>query len=419
MNSVWLLSGNAVNKLRELPDNCIHCCVTSPPYYGLRKYGIGVENGEIGLEATPDAYIESLVTVFQEVKRVLRDDGSCWIVIGDSYASKNASGPQGQTGQRATRTFTASGMTKGIGNAKVKDLLMIPTRLALALRDDGWYLRSNIAWTKGSVMPESVRDRPSSAHESIFMLTKKPSYFYDGFAVAEAPAASSIARVSQTNFANQTGGEKDYANGTNANRSARKTLENFAANPTRQLRNHWHINPEPLKIAHFATFPTRLTSRVIQVATSEHGCCVSCGTPYKRIVAKGEPDAEHMAACGADAEGGYQGESQKDYAAAQAQDASATKARILAGMRKKETVGWQQTCTCHTQEVSPALVLDPFSGAGTSALCATRLGRDFIGIDLNTSYHDIAVERIRDTNAKCLDTNGTRLPFKSATVQKN
>jgi DNA modification methylase len=379
------------------------------------------EPAEIGLEPTPDEYIARLVSVFREVRRVLRSDGSFWLNIGDSYArnpSKGGSGPSGKNsafyGDSYTDAQTAA--DRSFGEAKEKDLLMIPAAVAIALRADGWYLRSNIAWTKGSVMPESVKDRPSSAHESIFMLTKTTRYFYDGFAVAESPAESSLKRITQPNFKNQKGGEKDYGNGTNSNRSARKTLENFAANPTRQLRNHWHINPEPLRDAHFAAFPTRLASRCVQAATSEYGCCGVCGAPYKRIIALGEPDAEHMAACGADSSGGYDGVSQKDYASAQAQDASATKARILAGMRKKETVGWEKTCACDCTDVVPALVLDPFSGAGTTALCAVRLGRDAIGIDLNSEYHEIGVRRIANPDAKCLDTNGERLPFREGKV---
>lgn len=418
MSTVTLLTGDALEQLRQLPDECIHCCVTSPPYFGLRNYGI---DGQIGLEQTPDEYVARLVEVFREVRRVLRSDGTFWLNIGDSYArnpSKGGSGPKGKNnafyGDSYTDAQTAVG--RSFGEAKEKDLLMIPATVALALRADGWHLRSNITWTKGSVMPESVKDRPSSAHESVFMLSKTPKYFYDLVAVQEAPAESSLKRIAQPNFKNQKGGDKDYANGTNSNRSARKTLENFAANPTRQLRNHWHINPEPLRDAHFAAFPTRLSSRCIQAATSEYGCCGGCGAPYKRIVVKGEPDAEHMAACGADNSGGYDGVSQKDYASAQAQDASATKARILAGMRKKETVGWEKTCQCNTDSVMPALVLDPFSGSGTTALSAVRLGRDAIGIDLNHEYHDIAVRRLSDPNGKCLDTNGERLPFKEGKV---
>lgn len=475
-----LLTGDALERLRELPDESVHACVTSPPYFGLRDYGI---DGQIGLEDTPESYVTRLTEVFREVRRVLRGDGTCWIVIGDSYANNGGTGRQGSTSQRIGRANVhaqeRASSTRPPFGCKPGDLIGIPEMLFFALRGDGWYVRSRIVWAKSSVMPESVRNRPSSAHETVLMLTKSSSgtfwwhrdgkgsrakpppdwrwvhvetgeerawdpgakgyrranlwsgeaNFYDREAVAETPSDSSLNRISQATFASQTGGAKDYGSGTNANRSARKTLENFAANPTRNLRNAWPlgdeaddlsdwwtVNPEPLRDAHFAAFPTRLASRCIQASTSEHGCCTYCGAPYRRVVELGEADEDHRKACGADGTGAYSGESRKDYGAARAQDASATKARILAGMRRRRTVGWASTCACPPGPVLPALVLDPFSGAGTVALCASRLGRDCVGIDLNPEYHAIAEKRLADPGAKCLDTHGGRLPFAAATV---
>lgn len=440
--TVLLMDGDAVSRLRELPDNSVHCCVTSPPYFGLRSYGIGAENGEIGLEETPEAFVSGLVAVFQEVRRVLRKDGTCWINIGDGYAQTGSSGPNsglakladkwaprtnprnpnrddtGEVPRAKTRTLSAG--------TKHKDLIGVPWMLAFALRADGWYLRSSVIWSKSSCMPESVKDRPSSSREDVFMLTKTDRYFYDDFAVSEESSPNTNSRIStaaQLRGAIRVPVLADpkmevAGSGVKNNNSMDAAMAIMPAR--RNLRNVWFINPEPLKIKHFAAFPTRLASRCIQASTSEAGCCRACGAPFRRLVEKGAPDAAHMAACGADSTGVYAGEPQKDYDSAGAQNASDTKRRILEGMRTKVTVGWEATCTCNALgQPVPAIVLDPFSGAGTTALAATRLGRDAIGIDLNGSYNDLAATRLRDEKAKCLDTNGVRLPFRATVVSRS
>lgn len=463
-------------------------------------------DGQIGLEKTPKEYVDSLVAVFREVRRVLRNDGSLWIVIGDSYAgSWGAQGRQGITGQMANRSvadvrgrskiqaariiadiypvkLTRTGSIPKTSCLKSKDLIGIPWMLAFALRDDGWYLREEIVWMKSSCMPESVQDRCTRQHETVFHLTKSERYFHDAFAIAESYANSSIDHMSQPTFDTQQGGDKDYGNGTNKNRSVRKTLENLKAKlfdkqgkqaghgarhagfnerwktskesntavGYRNARSVWTINPESFDSqmclacgtyfrgveykrlprdghnhricsfcaatdhwsSHFAVFPTRLVSRILRCSTPDGGCCGSCGTPLKRIVEKGEPDEAWKKASGADTSGGYAGVSRDGAIAGGAQDASATKARILAGMAAKKTTGWKRTCDCgDSASVQPSLVLDPFSGAGTSALCANRLGRHAIGIDLTRDYNVMAANRLRDENAKCLDTDGARLPF--------
>ena len=196
-----ILCGDATEVLRTLPAESIQCCVTSPPYFGLRDYGV---EGQIGLEATPEAYVERLVGVFREVRRVLRDDGTLWLNIGDSYAgyhgNKNAAycdAPSNKGGyfenQRAS--------TVGLSGLKPKDLVGIPWRVAFALQADGWYLRSDIIWHKPNPMPESVTDRPTKSHEYIFLLSRRPSYFYDAEAVKEdsVDPARSAARYSKRN----------------------------------------------------------------------------------------------------------------------------------------------------------------------------------------------------------------------------
>jgi len=266
-----IFQGDALAMLRTLPDESVHCCVTSPPYFGLRDYGV---DGQIGLEETPEQYVARLVDVFREVRRVLRRDGTLWLNIGDSYANdakwggstggKHAGALHGDTGIGRRRTGTG---------LKSKDMIGIPWRLAFALQADGWWLRSDIIWAKRNPMPESVTDRPTKAHEYLFLLTKAERYFYDAQAIAEPIQQSSIERIQQATFEQQTGGPKDYRNGINVNRSMRNTLENFANNTTgtRNRRSVWTAATEPTPYAHFATMPTALVEPCVMAGTSAHG----------------------------------------------------------------------------------------------------------------------------------------------------
>lgn len=384
---VELLLGDAEQVLRGIPAESIHACITSPSYFGLRDYGV---DGQIGVEQTPEAYVDRLVAVFREVRRVLRSDGTCWIVIGDCYNRSAAGNKLGWEGQRAsnlagvrqgsnyldTRDEYAKGSrTRGlIPGYKQKDLIGVPWMLAFALRADGWYLREVLPWMKHSCMPESVRDRCTVQHEFIIHLAKSPSYYFDWFAIAE-PAYDSDGAL-------------------------------------RNPRSVWQINPEPIRDAHFAAFPSRLASRVIEASTSEYGVCTACGAPAVRVVGKGEPDEAWKRSCGADTAGGYGGSAQKDYGGARAQDASATKARILAGMAQRVTIAWVWSCRCEDAGLRPATILDPFVGSGTSAICASRLGRHSIGIDLKHEYLEMAARRLLHRQTKCLDGKGNRLPWK-------
>jgi DNA modification methylase len=185
--SVRLITGDALDQLRLLPSESVHCCVTSPPYYGLRDYGCAEQ---IGLEPSPDEYIAALVAVFREVRRVLRKDGTLWLNIGDSYAG----GTNGNTAMVGGKSNPARGIAMGFGSLphrdipsgiKPKDLIGIPWMLAFALRADGWWLRQDIIWAKPNPMPESVTDRCTKAHEYLFLLSKSSAYYYDAAAIAE------------------------------------------------------------------------------------------------------------------------------------------------------------------------------------------------------------------------------------------
>ena len=280
--------------LKQIPDNSIHCVVTSPPYWGLREYrenGKALE-GQIGLEKTPEEFIEKMVAVFREVRRVLRPDGTCWINLGDSYASGkgtcfNPGGGDSSLG-KDKKSEGAHPLDRGnksdleASGLKPKDLVGIPWRVALALQADGWWLRSDIIWSKPNPMPESVTDRPSKSHEYIFLLTKSARYFYDADAVREAHKPESIERDKHGWSAafkgrhTQPGEKRPHSDDHNG----------FCNPAGRNLRSVWTIATQPSPFKHYAIFPEKLASRCIRAGTSEWGCCKSCGAPYVRVVEK-------------------------------------------------------------------------------------------------------------------------------------
>lgn len=261
--SVSIQIGDCRELLKAMHAQSVHCCVTSPPYFGLRDYGV---NGQIGLEQTPDEFVAELVSVFREVHRVLRDDGTLWLNLGDSYAAQRggshqpaetlAGGKGGKTkdGARVNRDrhdgYNPSRNASAIG-LKHKDLIGIPWRVAFALQADGWYLRQDIIWHKPNPMPESVRDRCTKAHEYIFLLTKSERYYFDAGAIAEPVAASTIERLNQPTLGQQLGSARVPFK-TNGNMKAVGNGE------TRNRRSVWTVTTKPFKGAHFATFPPDL-----------------------------------------------------------------------------------------------------------------------------------------------------------------
>jgi DNA modification methylase len=274
--------GHVLEELAALPADSVHCVMTSPPYWGLRDYK-GLPDfafgdgwvGQLGLEPTPDLYVAHMVEVFEAVRRVLRPDGTCWLNLGDSYAT-GAGKVRGSRPGSPKHTDGARPMTQPnrmpIPGLKPKDLVGIPWRVAFALQAAGWWLRSDIVWAKPNPMPESVTDRPTRSHEYLFLLAKSERYYYDAEAIKELASDVSLARIiKQPNFANQTGGPKDYRNGTNPNRSMRQTLENFAKNPSRNRRSVWTISTAPYPEAHFATFPPDLVRPCVLAGTAADG----------------------------------------------------------------------------------------------------------------------------------------------------
>jgi len=269
MSSWRIITADVLDGLAQLPDASVHCCVTSPPYWGLRDYG---DEGQLGLEPTPEAYVENMVHVFREVRRVLRDDGTLWLNLGDSYVSNPASSNRAHGFNRRSGKSNPSDAPANAVNAiggrasglKPKDLVGIPWRVAFALQADGWWLRSDIIWAKPNPMPESVRDRPTKAHEYIFLLSKCDRYFYDAEAISE-PAET----------AGMIGGFTSYqADGANVKPTGNQIPErgrNYVRPSTRNRRTVWTIATRAFPEAHFAVFPPDLPEICIKAGCPKGG----------------------------------------------------------------------------------------------------------------------------------------------------
>lgn len=263
-------NGDCLEVLRTLPDESVQCCVTSPPYWGLRDYG---HDGQIGLEETPEAYVSRLVAVFREVRRVLKADGTLWLNLGDSYANGGPSGPQGASGDRASRAFTAERLGAGClsHGLKPKDLVGIPWRVAFALQADGWWLRQDIIWHKPNPMPESVTDRCTKAHEYIFLLSKSEKYFFDNEAMRE-PATKGPQRMQADLETARRRSVGPMARGEEGfNHQYADPDRVWAADGKRNRRSVWTVTTKPFNGAHFATMPTDLVEPCILAGCPEGG----------------------------------------------------------------------------------------------------------------------------------------------------
>lgn len=255
-----ILIGDVMEKLRELPDESVNCIVTSPPYWGLRDYGV---EGQIGLEATHEEHAEVLVQVFREARRVLREDGTLWLNYGDCYATKGDSERPGRRRDRESVPGRAS--TPGL---KPKDLVGMPWRIAFALQADGWWLRSDIIWSKPNPMPESVTDRPTKAHEYLFLLAKSPRYYYDADAIRlpHAPKSFTVGTCPVKE------GAPDNDGGANLNRWLNETGHGRQLNPKgANRRSVWEVATQPFAGAHFATFPPELIRPCVIAGCPEGG----------------------------------------------------------------------------------------------------------------------------------------------------
>ncbi len=349
-----------------MEPECVDMCVTSPPYWGLRDYGV---DGQLGLEKTPEEYIEKLVAIFREVRRVLRPWGTVWLNLGDSYiATRTGTASQSAStlgGGKANQVAASKRPDKRSPGLKPKDLYMMPVRVALALQADGWWLRSDIIWAKPNPMPESVTDRPTSSYEHIFLLAKSAKYFYDAEAVKEgAIQGDNNVRDRRSGKCNAIPGQAPQG----------YLLRNDYGK--RNLRNVWTITTQPYPEAHYATFPEELPRRCILAGTSAKGNCAECGKPWVRVVEKKPYGKEGWGPARKDhtGDGGVQG------AQSMIRDGMGA-----AGYVNTKTLGWQPSCTCGADTVPP-IVLDPFFGSGTVGVVAEQLQRDWIGIEISREY---------------------------------
>jgi len=432
-----ILRGHVLDVLRTLPGNSVQCVVTSPPYWGLRAYGTepqvwggspdhqhewtptsprrmrdsddasgeiqrahsgasydaqggeacacGAWRGELGLESTPEAFVDHLASVFDEVRRVLRADGTLWLNLGDTYATH----PSGLTGEKrwkastlANRDFTgheqAGQMDKRAPGLKPKDLVGIPWRAAFELQRRGWWLRSDCVWAKPNPMPESVSDRPTRSHEYVFLLTKSERYFYDADAVRTPYAQSTMPEIGEKYAGVSTKAFRQYRaqDASDAKRSMVRSLERHGG---ANLRSAWWIPTQPYPEAHFATFPKTLPEICIRAGTSERGACPACGLPWARDIR---------------AEGGTIG---RDWHP----DKSLLKGRVQGiavpgsndGTYRRIDLGFRQECGCPQSPPEPCVVLDPFAGSGTVLAVARSLGRRSLGIELSSEYVLLARKR--------------------------
>jgi len=405
--TIEIKQGHVIDKLRELPDKSVHCVVTSPPYWGLRNYGTagiiwesyipctckehewkmvhpsgyresdtnpgeiqseGTKNrdgltsyickncgswrGELGLEPTPEMYVDHLVEIFRKMWRVLRDDGTVWLVIGDSYTSGNT--PEG---------------------LKPKDLVGIPWRTAFALQADGWYLRSDIIWSKPNPMPESGEDRPVKGHEYVFLLSKSRKYYYDYVAIQEKSAYDGRQDTVMK-------GSEKYRNGyapTDNPQSCaivgheRWPFKASDGTPMRNRRTVWEIPTQPTPDAHFATYPEALVLPCIRAGTSDMGVCPDCGAPWVRIIHREK--ADRVERTDNPNTGGLM--------------------RCPPQQDKVTTKGWEPSCKCGKIYSVSATILDPFGGSGTTAKVARELNRHCILIELNPDYIKIMRKKLR------------------------
>jgi DNA modification methylase len=261
MKKIKILHGNCIDKIKELDDNSIDCVVSSPPYFGLRDYGV---DGQFGLEKTYQEYLSNTVKIFKTFKPKLKDNATVWWNVGDSYSSGKRTSTTNQS-LRGNKNYgvTRTPVQDGI---KEKDLLMIPNRVAIALQEAGWYIRSEIIWHKPNPMPESVRDRPTSAHEKIWLITKSKKYYYDADAIREPVAQGTITRLSEKNLKNQKGSTR--GNGGMKSNGNMKAVGNME---TKNKRNVWTVTTKPCKEAHFATFPKDLIEPCIKAGCPEGG----------------------------------------------------------------------------------------------------------------------------------------------------
>ncbi|MDZ4250335.1 MAG: DNA methyltransferase [Candidatus Nanopelagicales bacterium] len=455
-----IVDGDCRTVLAGLPERSVHCVVTSPPYFGLRSYA-GLEpstwangwHGCLGMEPTPEQFAANIVEVFRAVWRVLRDDGTCWVNLGDGYAHSGACGGGSPDGPRTPRKLdrdvqriTHNRIPPGL---EPKDLVGIPWRCAFALQADGWFLRSAMPWVKRSAMPESVAGsswerhrvrnaekelvecpgcatcdpndglalgmsagRPSSAVEYVFLLTKQGTYFFDAEGVRQRQSDLTLSRFVNAPRKTETKGAPPGQ--CRGNQTFKTEIGNVGG---RNLRNSdlWFesikaphgmvmvgdepvgldITSEALKLKHFAAFPTRFVATCLKAGTSHKGVCPKCGAPWVRVLSKERvktrPGAETKVAI---ASGGVLFKDSDKKARFDLDSDIVGNRDPYRHVTESRTVGWRASCQCDAGEPVPATVCDPFTGSGTTGVVCRRMGLAFIGCEASPEYAEMARRRI-------------------------
>jgi site-specific DNA-methyltransferase (adenine-specific) len=374
--SIKVLNGNCLEVLDQLPEKSVDTCITSPPYYGLRDYE---REGQIGLEETPEEYVENMVEVFRKVRRVLKDEGTVWLNLGDSYASNHYTGARdSDTGWKhgeLSQGYQARAGGAG-GVFKVKDLMGIPWMVAFALRADGWYLRQDIIWHKPNPMPESVTDRCTKAHEYIFLLSKNAKYYFDNESIKEDAVYDKDLGILRSRK------QAELNHPSIIKRQEIGIDSTSAGDGKRNKRSVWTVTTKPFKGAHFAAFPPDLIQPCVLAGCPEK-VCVECSTPYERKVEskrlkRNELPKDDPRYRPNTYEGSY-----KDI-----------NGKADAGYTETKDLGLEKQCQCETDETKSGTVLDPFGGAGTTGLVADRNDRNAILIELNDEYAEMARDRL-------------------------
>jgi DNA modification methylase len=413
--------GDAAETLAEMPDSSVHMAMTSPPYFGLRDYGV---DGQIGLEDSLEEYIDDLLEVATELRRVLRDDGSWWLNLGDSFAgSWGAQSKDDEANHRDRDAYPGKSPAR-TGTLRRKSKMLVPHRVAIAFEGAGWIVRSDAVWAKPNPMPHPVKDRLHEHKEFVFHLTPEPDYWFDLDAVREPHKETSVQR-SAHNYESSSYGSMHMPREDereSVTMDAEDALHPNGKNPGDVLEIPVKAFPE----AHFAVYPPELCETPIK-SSCPPKVCAACGAPYEfetsdadllknpndrdkkaralELYDRSSLTRDHLEAArdvglhdeeisNHDSDGGY-GKVDEETArlAQEARDVLGAYTReFFTGERKR--TGWVQICDCDTDEAQPGIVLDPFAGAGTTCMVAKDLGRRFVGIDLNPDYVAMAQKRV-------------------------
>jgi len=351
-----ILTGEAEQKLSELPDSSVDTAMTIPPYWCLRDYG---HEDQLGLESSPEKYVENLMSVFNELQRVLKPTGTFFLNVDDSYGNPDTSD---------------------------KCMAMVPERVMMAMVDNGWILRNKICWTKPNPMPESVKDRFSNTWEYVYMFSLNKNYYFDLDAVREPHSVSSKKRLQQNN------GNPNFdpkTEGRNLNGEENLNVDELCHQNGKNPGDTWELTTANMPEAHFAVYPEELCEKPVKAGCPKK-VCAECGTPYERKTTEKIIENRQRE------EGDWVEE----------KPAGTINSGLRHEYQKKgwETLGFEPVCECETEETEKGVILDPFAGEGTTGLVARKFNRNYLGIELNEDYADMARERIRkEIGEKAID----------------